>query len=337
MAPQSLVLCRDSQVLSVLEPVLAEMGIEASLCGDVSAAAALLLVRDFDAVIADCDDIPGAADLLQKARSASVKVELALAIVNGFDGMQQAFRVGANLVLWKPVTADEARRVLRTARGLVGQVRRRFSRAPVESLAYVRIETLPEDAMIISISEGGLGIQGLDSMQTGRPVHCRFSLPGSTVEIEADGEVAWADDAGRAGIRFTAITERGKELIRIWMSEQADDGSGSVSIAPADLPEELLPAPVVRSLGQRMLATTFDLLILGLATALFALVFYLQTASFPSQATALLAGDAIFSVLWLAYRLVFFRNPMRAPGARLVWLLRESARRASEPLTQAPL
>src|SRR5512146_2541924 len=133
MAAQALLLCRGSQVLSVLQPVLAEMGIEASLCTDVSAARAMLLVRDFDAVIADCADIPEAPDLLQQVRSASSKVELALAIVNGFDGMQQAFRVGANLVLWKPVTADEARRVLRTARGLVGGVRRRFSRVSMES------------------------------------------------------------------------------------------------------------------------------------------------------------------------------------------------------------
>jgi CheY-like chemotaxis protein len=328
MASQSLVLCRDPEVLGILQPLLAQMGIGASVCSAPPAAEALLGLRKFDPVIVDCDAIEGAPELLQSVRQVAPNVEsIALAIVTGFDGMQRAFRLGANLVMWKPVNPEEASRVLRTARGLVSRMRRRFSRLVVHSLAYVKIEGLPDDAMIADISQGGMGIQALDPLQAGRTVQLRFTLPGSAAEIAAAGEVMWADDAGRAGLRFAALPETAQATIQDWIAAQmAQAAAHWTSPQPPVVPEQprYHPPLQVTDSARKVLAFALDALLVGAATALFGFVFYLVTLAMPDTLVSAAAGVALFALLGLAYRRIFFPDAAQTPGAHAGQLLCEA-------------
>ena len=56
----------------------------------------------------DCDDLKGALSVLESLRkSASNKNSVTFAILNGSTTTQQAFQMGANFVLQKPISSAE--------------------------------------------------------------------------------------------------------------------------------------------------------------------------------------------------------------------------------------
>src|SRR5258708_14054007 len=73
-----------------------------------------------DAVVVDCDNEQNATLLFKSARNtAHNQSALAVAVVEGQAGVAKAFRIGANLVLTKPINVEQAKGTLRVARGLV--------------------------------------------------------------------------------------------------------------------------------------------------------------------------------------------------------------------------
>jgi protein TonB len=68
----------------------------------------------------DCDNEQNAALLFKSARnSGSNQTSLAVAVVEGQTGVAKAFRLGANLVLTKPIHVEQSKGTLRVARGLL--------------------------------------------------------------------------------------------------------------------------------------------------------------------------------------------------------------------------
>ena len=73
-----------------------------------------LASEQFNPVIVDCDGIEAGTDFLASLRQPGPNFEaIALAIVRTLDEMRNAYAAGANLVLWKPATAEEAARMVR--------------------------------------------------------------------------------------------------------------------------------------------------------------------------------------------------------------------------------
>ena len=84
------------------------------------AAVKKLMGQHFDAVVVDCDNEQNATLLFKSARnSTSNQASLAVAVVEGQAGVAKAFRIGANLVLTKPINIEQAKGTLRVARGLL--------------------------------------------------------------------------------------------------------------------------------------------------------------------------------------------------------------------------
>src|SRR5204863_7256078 len=76
--------------------------------------------QHFDGVVVDCDNEQNATLLFKSARnSTSNQTSLAVAVVEGQAGVAKAFRIGANLVLTKPINIEQAKGTLRVARGLL--------------------------------------------------------------------------------------------------------------------------------------------------------------------------------------------------------------------------
>jgi protein TonB len=70
--------------------------------------------------VVDCDNEQNATLLFKSARnSTSNQASLAVAVVEGQAGVAKAFRIGANLVLTKPINIEQAKGTLRVARGLL--------------------------------------------------------------------------------------------------------------------------------------------------------------------------------------------------------------------------
>jgi len=120
MGYQALLFCPDDKTARTVTQVLSELEFNVEACVETFAAVKKLMGMHFDAVVVDCDNEQNAALLFKSARnSTSNQTSLAVAVVEGQAGVAKAFRIGANLVLTKPINIEQAKGTLRVARGLL--------------------------------------------------------------------------------------------------------------------------------------------------------------------------------------------------------------------------
>jgi len=120
MSYQALLFCPDEKTARVVTQVLTELEFSVEPCNEPFAAVKKLMVQHFDALVVDCDNEQNAALLFKSARnSGSNQASLAVAVVEGQTGVAKAFRLGANLVLTKPIHVEQSKGTLRVARGLL--------------------------------------------------------------------------------------------------------------------------------------------------------------------------------------------------------------------------
>jgi TonB family protein len=120
MSYQALLFCPDEKTARVVTQVLAELEFSVELSNEPFATVKKLMAKPYDAIVVDCDNEQNAALLFKSARnSTSNQTSLAVAVVDGQAGVAKAFRIGANLVLTKPVNVEQSKGTLRVARGLL--------------------------------------------------------------------------------------------------------------------------------------------------------------------------------------------------------------------------
>jgi protein TonB len=120
MGYQALLFCPDDKTARTVTQVLSELEFTVEACIEPFAAVKKLMGEHFDAVVVDCDNEQNATLLFKSARnSTSNQTSLAVAVVEGQAGVAKAFRIGANLVLTKPINIEQAKGTLRVARGLL--------------------------------------------------------------------------------------------------------------------------------------------------------------------------------------------------------------------------
>ncbi|HYM76822.1 MAG TPA: TonB family protein [Candidatus Dormibacteraeota bacterium] len=120
MGYHALLFCPDDKTARTVTQVLSELEFNVEACLEPFAAVKKLMGQHFDAVVVDCDNEQNATLLFKSARnSTSNQTSLAVAVVEGQAGVAKAFRIGANLVLTKPINIEQAKGTLRVARGLL--------------------------------------------------------------------------------------------------------------------------------------------------------------------------------------------------------------------------
>ena len=125
----ALLLSPDDQAVSAITGVLEEMSVTWERPLDGPSAAKKLNSQSFDLVLVDCENLPAAKlifDVCRRPRSGVNPVPIA--IVDGRAGLPTAFRLGAELILTKPVAKDQARTTIRTA---VNRVKKDDSARPL--------------------------------------------------------------------------------------------------------------------------------------------------------------------------------------------------------------
>ncbi len=118
----ALLLSPDDQAVTAITGVLEEMSVTCERPLDGVSAAQKLNSHSFDLVLVDCENLPAAKlifDVCRRGKNGNNPVPIA--IVDGRAGLPTAFRLGAELILTKPVAKDQARGTIRTA---VGRVRK---------------------------------------------------------------------------------------------------------------------------------------------------------------------------------------------------------------------
>ena len=114
--PHALLLSPDDQAVSAITAVLDEMSVTCERPMDGPTAAKKLTSQSFDLVLVDCENLPAAKLIFDVCRRSQTGTNpVPIAIVDGRAGLPTAFRLGAELILTKPVARDQARTTIRTA------------------------------------------------------------------------------------------------------------------------------------------------------------------------------------------------------------------------------
>jgi len=222
MAMNSLILSRDANSISLLRRVFGDNGITAEACTGSEHFREMINSRKFDCVFVDCDDVDGAAETFRQIRAEpSNRKTIAFAIVNGVTTLQQAFEMGANFVLDKPLSAERVSRSLRAAQGLMAHERRRYYRHPVATSVHLTLgaETYEHLGTTVNLSEGGLAVELEKKTNIGMPVRFRFKLPETDTWIEGKGEIAWVA-SGLSGIKFGLMSTKLRAAMQEWISKK---------------------------------------------------------------------------------------------------------------------
>jgi TonB family protein len=120
MSYQALLFSTDEKASRVVSQILSELEFQVEACSEPFFAVKQITNQHYDALVVDYDNEQNATLLFKSARNSSSNSDsLAVALVQGQGGIAKAFRIGANLVLTKPIHPEQSKGTLRTAKGLL--------------------------------------------------------------------------------------------------------------------------------------------------------------------------------------------------------------------------
>ena len=120
MAYQTVLFCQDEKLARILSQVFAEVDFTVDHAADAFSTVKKLMAQHYDAIVVDCDNEQNSTLVFKSARNSALNQNsLAIAVVEGQSGVARAYRIGASLVLTKPVNVEHIKGTLRVARGLL--------------------------------------------------------------------------------------------------------------------------------------------------------------------------------------------------------------------------
>jgi DNA-binding response OmpR family regulator len=221
MTLQALLVSSDDQAAEILGRVLPPFGITLDRCSDLETTRTRIQQQKFAALIVDFDNPEEAEDVLQRAKKLGTE-PLSIALVADATKVRDILTGGAHFVLYKPLTEEAAKAGLRPAAALLSRERRRAFRVPVQAPVEI---TLPDsrkvDGILLDLSETGMEVLTAEPLERGAMLAFHFELSDRTLEIEARGEVAWANSNGQTGVRFLDLAETFSARLKTWLQAAA--------------------------------------------------------------------------------------------------------------------
>jgi CheY-like chemotaxis protein len=236
-----LVVCPDQTATELLGKVLPELGIDPELTGSFTRAQERLNEQPFDGIILDYRADQTSQEFVSKLRSsARNRNTVLIAIVDGQFTARPAFGLGANFVLYRPLSPERCRLSLRAARGLMRRERRRVPRIPVNTTTNLEFPGADiQQANLLNLSDGGTALKSTRRVPPSCKVYFQFTLPGQQQLVRLSGEVAWQDASGRVGIRFVDVPQASRRVIHAWLMQnsfKARSDSGDQLMTKASAP-----------------------------------------------------------------------------------------------------
>jgi c-di-GMP-binding flagellar brake protein YcgR len=87
------------------------------------------------------------------------------------------------------------------------------------------------NATTTNVSEGGMALRSTGTLPRNIVTRVQFTLPESKMSLDVKGNIAWADGAGNAGIKFVELPPSSQFQLEKWLSDRLKD----------ELPVELQP------------------------------------------------------------------------------------------------
>jgi CheY-like chemotaxis protein len=231
----ALLVSTDDAASEVLGRVLPAAGIAAERFSDLATALDRLQQQRFDTLIIDFEDPKAAAAVLDAARQLnSGNAPVTVALVAERASVRDILSGGAHFVLYKPLSEENASAGLRAVAALLNRERRRAYRVPVQAPVEITLpDTRKAEGILLDLSETGMDVLTAEPQVPGALLNFRFQLPDGTVEVDAHGQVAWANPNGQTGVRFSDLDEATRAQLRVWLQAAAvNQGAGPDDAVP---------------------------------------------------------------------------------------------------------
>ena len=231
----ALLVSTDDSASEILGRVLPVSGIVVERFSDLATALDRLQQQRFDALIIDFEDPKAAASVVEEARKLnSGKAPVTVALVAERAKARDILSGGAHFVLYKPLSEEKANAGLRAVAALLNRERRRAYRVPVQAPVELSLpNTQKAEGILLDLSETGMDVLTAEPQVQGALLNFRFQLPDGSLEVQALGQVAWANSNGQTGVRFVELDETIKSQLQVWLQAAAASTGGG--------PEETVP------------------------------------------------------------------------------------------------
>lgn len=224
MTFQALLVSKDEEASAVLNTVLSGFGVTVTACG-YPEGICQLTEQKFDAVLVDFDDPHSAELILQNIiQSPTGNRVVTVALLGDKTSVRKVFGKGANFILYKPLTTEQAEAGLRAATALIKRERRSAYRVAVQVPIQLKLQDGPEfEGILLDLSEDGMDVLAAHALCPAASISARFSLPNVQQEIEVRGEIAWANPNGQAGVHFDNASGGHRAAVRAWVAANAPE------------------------------------------------------------------------------------------------------------------
>lgn len=219
MPAHALLFSSDGNAVRVLRDALLEADLAVDHCRDAAGAIENLSTEKYTAVVIDASDYRERDGLLRQLRFMPLnKDALAIVVLSTQTHAAAAFSLGANFLLYRPLSPERVRSSLRAAVRLIQRDKRRNRRAVVHTPANLSCPTTESaPATLLDLSQEGLSLQCDQPLPRQNKIYLRFTLPGQTQSIQLSGETMWQDSLGRMGIRFMDVPQSARRLLKEWL------------------------------------------------------------------------------------------------------------------------
>jgi CheY-like chemotaxis protein len=220
----ALLVSKENDATAVLDTVFSGFGLATVCCG-YPEAICQLSEQKFDVVVVDFDDPHSAALVLQNVHQASsADPAVTVALLDDRTKLRHALGQGANFVLYKPLSLAQAETSLRAAAALLKRERRSSYRVPLQLPIQLKLQDAPNvEGILLDLSETGMDVLAAQPLCPTAQIGARFTLPDGKTELEVRGEVTRANPNGESGVRFMALSDNTRAILKAWISANAPE------------------------------------------------------------------------------------------------------------------
>ena len=231
----ALLVSTDDCACEILGRVLPACGIAVERFSDLTPAINRLQQQRFDAILVDFEEPESASEVLAEAHRLNAEnPPISVALVAEKARARDILTLGAHFVLYKPVSEEKAAAGLLAVTALLKRERRRAYRVPVQAPVELTLpNTHKAEGILLDLSETGMDVLTAEPQTPGSLLQFRFQLPDGSLDIDACGQVAWANPNGQTGVHFLDVDDAVKTQLQAWLQATAATlGAG---------PEETVP------------------------------------------------------------------------------------------------
>jgi len=221
---RSLLLSRDEGTVRIIAKSFKDLEVDLEHCPDAKAAIKRSAEARYDAIVVD-DDVPDARLLLERVMELpSCNKAVRIALADASAKMDTVFKIGTQIIIYKPLSTERVRHGLRAVRNLMARERRRGAKR-VHTMIAARMS--PRNArgtnkqvLIADLSESGASIHfEAGDLPASTILNLDFALPGSPERVHATAELVWQDNEGAAGLRFLDMPSYARKQLAEWLKE----------------------------------------------------------------------------------------------------------------------